>query len=562
MMKERKTAVSRVLGFVFADEDKLSLENRLFLTSTIIGIVISVIGSVVSVFVSESYLPILISFFLNFLLLVVYFLARFKKVFSPLITPLIVGSYLGIFAIWVFAGGIDGPNMQVALVIFVLTLLIVPQNRKRYLGLLFFGLIVVVFMIQLYWPQVIGHYHDEHTRWFDSLFTTMYSAFCAYLIIKFLHKHYTAERRRAEENEQKFRMMYDRSPDMYFSVAGKDASVVSCNETLLHNLGYTSGEVVGRPIFELYNGQDQEAARQAYQLFVDTGCMRNKEFSVLRKDGTTLHVSLNEDAVRDKRGVFLYSISSWRDVTDKKEAELRIVRQNEELRMLNADKDLFLSVLAHDLRNPMGVIHNFSELLLTNMHRYEPSKIEKQVSLINAVSHQTCRLLEDLLLWSKSQSGKLPYEPGELHFYDACREVTEEMMFMAQAKKVSLRVLEHAPLWLFADHNMMKTILRNLLTNAIKYTHEGGRVIVSAEVIGYRAVITVSDNGVGISPGVMERLWQQYKPTTTDGTAHEKGSGLGLLLCKQFVEKHGGTIWVESVPGEGSDFKFTLPVFD
>ncbi len=231
------------------------------------------------------------------------------------------------------------------------------------------------------------------------------------------------------------------------------------------------------------------------------------------------------------------------------------------LSQLNDDKDRFMQILAHDLRSPFTALLGFSDILLSNFREYDSDEIEMQLSLLSQTAHSTYNLLNDLLLWSMSQSGKLPFYPKRLSFIDICNEVLSCKCNQADSKNIKIGCSEKEPIYLFADINMIKTVLRNLITNAIKFTHINGEVTLYAQKEGEFATISVCDNGVGISPNNQLKLWDFTTPFATEGTEHEQGTGLGLLLCKEFVEKHGGKIWVESELGKGSNFKFTMPLF-
>jgi len=249
-----------------------------------------------------------------------------------------------------------------------------------------------------------------------------------------------------------------------------------------------------------------------------------------------------------------------RDITFRHTAEQVIKQQNEKLKKLNADKDRFMSILAHDLRSPFNSLLGFTDLLLKNLQKYDTKKIESQLKIIHQTTHQTYNLLEDLLLWTKSQSGKLPYEPKRIVFIELCKEIIDYFTNQSDAKGIKINSFEHKNTILNADLNMLKTILRNLISNAIKFTNKNGEINIYAEINIDNVIITISDNGVGIGENDQTKLWNFSNPFTTEGTANEKGTGLGLLLCKEFVEKHGGKIWVESDFGKGSDFKFTMPL--
>ncbi len=232
---------------------------------------------------------------------------------------------------------------------------------------------------------------------------------------------------------------------------------------------------------------------------------------------------------------------------------------NLELNRLNADKDRFMQILGHDLRSPFTTLLGFSGILLENLRVYDIDQIEDLLKIIQKTSQQTFNLLEDLLLWSKSQAGKLPFNPQNVEFKIICSEVIESLTDNARAKNIKIDFIEQEEITVSADLNMLKTILRNLLSNAIKFTDQNGQVSIMAEKSEPYITVTISDNGVGIEEEDIAKLWDPSKNFTTKGTANEEGTGLGLALCKEFVEKHGGRIWVESIPGKGSDFKFTIP---
>lgn len=251
-------------------------------------------------------------------------------------------------------------------------------------------------------------------------------------------------------------------------------------------------------------------------------------------------------------------LSIVRDITERHISEQTIKQQNSELKNLNADKDRFLQILSHDLRSPFQTLLGFSDLLLRNVRSFDIDKIENQLRQIHQTSFQTYNLLDDLLLWTKAQSGKLPFEPKSVNLQEMCDEVV--VNFTTNFKNITINSFHSESITLMVDKNMIKTVIRNLLSNAIKFSNQDGKIDIYTIREKDSVIITVSDNGVGIQKENLSRLWKYNKPFSTKGTADEKGTGFGLLLCKEFVEKHGGKIWVESEVGKGSDFKFSLPV--
>ncbi|MBW6458002.1 MAG: tetratricopeptide repeat-containing sensor histidine kinase [FCB group bacterium] len=224
---------------------------------------------------------------------------------------------------------------------------------------------------------------------------------------------------------------------------------------------------------------------------------------------------------------------------------------------INASKDKLFSIIAHDLRGPFNSMFGFSDLLQKNSETYEHEKMKKMISLMHGSVHKSYNLLNNLLEWSRSQTGILQFNPVPLHMDEVLSEVLNVLSEQIEQKKIQV---EHSagPLSLTADHNMLQTILRNLVTNAVKFSYPGGKIYIGWQKEEDSVKIWVSDQGIGIAKASQESLFRIAESYHVDGTAGEKGSGLGLIICKEFVEKHGGAIRVESEPGKGSTFYFTI----
>ncbi len=233
---------------------------------------------------------------------------------------------------------------------------------------------------------------------------------------------------------------------------------------------------------------------------------------------------------------------------------------NEELSILNATKDRFFSIIAHDLRNPFNVVSGFSEILLRNFDKLPPEKIRKFHEMIHTSSKSGNNLLENLLQWSRSQTGRISYEPIKLNLLAVAEETIRLLESDAERKHITFQQSIDPHQIVLADENMIKTIFRNLLSNAIKFTGANGKIDLKSKANDQQVEITIADTGVGIPADTISKLFRVDTIVTTKGTSKESGTGLGLLLCKDFVEKQGGKIWVESEVGKGSEFKFTLPL--
>ncbi|HAN79654.1 MAG TPA: histidine kinase, partial [Bacteroidales bacterium] len=195
---------------------------------------------------------------------------------------------------------------------------------------------------------------------------------------------------------------------------------------------------------------------------------------------------------------------------------------------------------------------------LGNVEKFDQTKTLRYAEIIHNMSTGTYNLLEELLIWAKLQLGKLPFEPHSVSLEEICREIVDTLKNNAELKQIKIDCnIEDAGILI--DKNMFKTILRNLISNAIKFTYPEGKIVLATKLSPEHVTITVSDTGIGIAEPDHEKLWTIAENFTTEGTANEKGSGFGLILCKEFVEKHGGKIWVESELGKGSHFKFTIP---
>jgi len=241
------------------------------------------------------------------------------------------------------------------------------------------------------------------------------------------------------------------------------------------------------------------------------------------------------------------------------EQKSEIMNKNAELNDLNAAKDKFFSIIAHDLRNPFNAITGLTDILLLNIDDLEIQNLQKTLENIKGSSQQAHELLENLLLWARSQTGTIIYRPEPLDLKVQAEESIELVAVLAARKNISIITDFEASGLINGDINMMNTILRNLLTNALKFTHRNGEVRVGiAENNGF-CILSIKDNGIGIPADKMRNLFNIDTAHKTKGTDQEPGTGLGLILCKEFIEKHGGRLEVQSEVGKGSEFMLIIP---
>lgn len=253
----------------------------------------------------------------------------------------------------------------------------------------------------------------------------------------------------------------------------------------------------------------------------------------------------------------------------RKNAELSaayklIYIKNQDLDELNETKDKFFSLIAHDLKNPLGSIRFLSDMLRSNYAEFEDTDKQEYIEEIAKTSEQLNRLLENLLSWARSQQGKVKFNPERNDIGALINTVV--MLLDSSAKKKSIGIHKACQIEspIIIDANMINTVIRNLVSNAIKFTSERGTITISARETatsddGKAVLVSVKDTGIGMTAEETEKLFKIDKVFSKPGTNEEKGTGLGLILCKEFVERHGGRIWVESECGKGTCFKFTIP---
>jgi two-component system, sensor histidine kinase and response regulator len=242
------------------------------------------------------------------------------------------------------------------------------------------------------------------------------------------------------------------------------------------------------------------------------------------------------------------------------ERTLELENLNHELKSLNLSKDKFLSVLSHDLRNPLTALLISSGKLNEHPERLEIAQIKQLSQIINRTSKKLLEQLNDVIAWAKKQSEKASFHPEKVRLNHGIEESLELLKPNAIQKEIKLQNNTPHDIFVMADTLMLRSIVQNLVTNAIKYTPEGGSVIINAQLEERMACILIEDSGIGMTAEVQEKLFKKDYNGSSFGTNNEQGSGLGLLLVNDFVAQHGGTIEVVSAVGRGTTFRFTIPV--
>lgn len=247
------------------------------------------------------------------------------------------------------------------------------------------------------------------------------------------------------------------------------------------------------------------------------------------------------------------------DITERKEFELRLKEREEKLRELNSTKDKFFSIIAHDLKNPFSVLQSGAELLSIYLEKNNLARAKAKSLSIYEAAKQVHSLLENLLEWARSQTNSIQFEPVNFNLKNFVAECVADVENLAKNKTITIFSEIPDGLKLVADKKLLSVIFRNLLTNAIKFTYSEGHIFIKCNAGEESCMISIQDTGIGIAREHQEKLFRIDAHYTRPGTAGETGTSLGLILCKEFIEKHGGKIWVESEVNTGSEFKFTIP---
>jgi len=238
---------------------------------------------------------------------------------------------------------------------------------------------------------------------------------------------------------------------------------------------------------------------------------------------------------------------------------IQLEESEAKLKESNATKDKFFSIIGHDLKNPLFVIQSMSEILETEFDEITPEERLEFIRAIRESSKNAFSLLEDLLHWARCQTGRIDYNPEPVHLKQLAAKCISLLEAHAIKKNIHLINAVDATHILLADKFMVETVIRNLTSNALKFTPEGGTVKINSKPVDNFIQISVEDTGIGLSESDKQKLFRIDVKNSEIGRSKEKGTGLGLILCKEFVEKHGGKIWVESELEKGSQFIFTIP---
>jgi len=355
------------------------------------------------------------------------------------------------------------------------------------------------------------------------------------------------------------RTLMDNLPDhIYF----KDhaSRFLRINMAMAQFLGLNdSNQAIGKSDFDFFTGEHAQQAYEDELTVIRTGQLLSTEEKETHHDRSDTWVSTIKLPLSDVEGNIIGTFGISRDITKHKLAEEEIKLKNELLQIVNTEKDKFFSILAHDLRAPLSAFVAATQIITEEIQIMDFEEIKEITLSMKTSATNIYSLLENLLEWSRLRRGAMDFVPENLNLKKEIEASIDVLWESARKKRIGLTISIPGELEIRADTHMFETIIRNLISNAIKFTISGGKVNVTANYNGdHYVVVKISDSGIGMAPELRDKLFQIDEKTSRPGTEGETSTGLGLLLCKEFIDKQNGKIRVESEVGKGSTFSFSL----
>ncbi len=287
--------------------------------------------------------------------------------------------------------------------------------------------------------------------------------------------------------------------------------------------------------------------------------LKNIERKISLPDGRSVWLSINKAPLFDEKNNVVGIVGVMDDITQRIEFHEKLIATQNEMELLNKQKDKFFSIIAHDLRSPFSGMLGFTEILIEDYPTLPDEEKKFYIEGIYTSLKDLLTLIDNLLTWSRLNLNRVEFNPVEISLSAITNSVFKSQSIAATNKGVALQAEFDKDVKAFADSDMIETVIRNLVSNAIKFTNPNGVITIKASADGDLVKVEIADTGVGMKPEIANNLFKIDMQVTTKGTKGEKGTGLGLIICKEFIEKHGGTISVESEVGKGTTISFSLP---
>jgi PAS domain S-box-containing protein len=383
-----------------------------------------------------------------------------------------------------------------------------------------------------------------------------------------------SDRKQIEEqlrqSEEKYRLLAENSSDVIWMLNIEDMRFTYVSPAIKINTGYTAEEACAMSITESLTKQSSDFVLNDFNSRVEkynsgdlSETTKFYELQHVCKDGTIIWAESSTTFVTDSDGKIIGILGVTRNIEERKKAEMQIQQKNVELEELNATKDKFFSIIAHDLKTPFSGFLGLTKIMAEKVQDIPKDEMQDFAVNMQKSANNLYQLLENLLEWSRMQRGTKPFNPQYCDLGLILKQNIDLLSDFAKQKSIKIENKLTTNSEAFADIPMLYTVLRNLLSNAIKFTKKEGKVEIGVEDTNDKNIIIwIKDNGIGMNPVMLQKLFRIDQKITRPGTEGESSTGLGLLLSKEFIEKHGGKIWAESEQGIGSTFYFTLPKFE
>lgn len=326
---------------------------------------------------------------------------------------------------------------------------------------------------------------------------------------------------------------------------------VGCNYEYTRFIGKKKDEIIGKGLYEIFRKEEADILKKADDELFETKGVQVYDSVMTAADGSSRNVNFHNTVYFDDEGVMQGMLGVMIDITDR-------VNNEQKLLELNNTKDRLFSIIAHDLKNPFSSIMGILDVLIDEYNDLDDKTRMEYLLILNKSSKNLFKLLTNLLEWSTSQSSSIKFEPINISLKEIIFDELAVLKEQADVKNILVKVNSVSNPVVRVDRNMISTVFRNLISNAIKFTKEGGEININIEESEKKIIVSIKDNGVGIPEEIIKRLFCINEKVSTIGTNKEIGTGLGLILCKEFIDKHNGLISVISKEGEGSVFKITL----
>ena len=360
-----------------------------------------------------------------------------------------------------------------------------------------------------------------------------------------------------KESEEKFKRFFEEDLVGDFQINEKGI-LLDCNSSFLKIFGFEEKqEIIGKNITILYNDLNEfEKIKSRLKKYKT---IRNYETIRKRKNGDLIFIVENKVASFNTDGEITTINGYIYDITDRKNAESTLLLKNEQLLKLNAEKDKFFSIISHDLRGPFSAFLGLTDIMADDLSTMKLNEIQMIAWSMRKSTSNLYRLVENLLQWSLMQRGLTKFVPETFLLKQKVSSILVAVLDLAVKKNIEININMPDDMEIFADGNMLDAIIRNLVSNAVKFTPAGGNIFVSAKYLTDKSVvISIIDTGIGMDKKMISNLCRLDVNTSRKGTEGELSTGLGLIICKDFIEKHGGQIWVDSEEGKGTTFNFSM----